>query len=100
LLCLDFWSADIWYCKANVKLLTSVLLCSVRTILTHFSQRYSKFPAGIDAHAQPWTLRPLLAFDGMVVPFSQLPDAPRRTPALEAAFREDEKAAIGEQALV
>ena len=77
-----------------LKFVLSLLFC--RTVLTHFSQRYSKFPAGISANSQPWSMRPLLAFDGMVVPFALLPDAPRRTPAVEAALREVER--VEEQA--
>lgn len=70
-----------------------------RTLLTHFSQRYPKLPAGLDAAAAVWRARPLLAFDGMVLPFSLLPELPALTPLIAAALGEAEEggdaAAVG-----
>jgi ribonuclease Z len=59
-----------------------------RTLLTHFSQRYPKLPAGLDARAASWRRRPLLGFDGMVVPFALLPQMPALTPLVAAALGE------------
>jgi hypothetical protein len=62
-----------------------------RTLLTHFSQRYPKLPAGLDARAARWRERPLLAFDGMVVPLALLPALPAATPLVAAALGEQEE---------
>jgi ribonuclease BN (tRNA processing enzyme) len=59
-----------------------------RTLLTHFSQRYPKLPAGLDAAAARWRERPLLGFDGMVVPLALLPQLPALTPLVAAALGE------------
>jgi ribonuclease Z len=66
-----------------------------RTLLTHFSQRYPRLPAGLDAGAPDWRSRPGVAFDGMVLPLSALPDLPALTPLVAAAFGEDEEEAAG-----
>jgi hypothetical protein len=55
-------------------------------VLTHFSQRYPRLPGGIDATAHPWRRRPLLAFDGWVLPFNLLPAAPLLTPVVALAL--------------
>jgi ribonuclease Z len=60
-----------------------------RTLLTHFSQRYPKLPAGLDAAAAQWRRRPIVGFDGMVVPLALLPQLPALTPLVAAAFGED-----------
>lgn len=47
-----------------------------RTILTHFSQRYPKFPIGVPVQSQ----RPIgVAFDGMVIPLAILDNVPAIT---------------------
>ncbi|KAI8463748.1 MAG: beta-lactamase-like protein [Monoraphidium minutum] len=61
-----------------------------RTLLTHFSQRYPKLPAGLDAAAPRWRERPLLGFDGMVLPLALLPQVPALTPLVAAALGEAE----------
>ena len=70
-----------------------------RLVMTHFSQRYPGVPAGLDLAAAPWGRRPLLAFDGMRLPFSLLPDLPAAMPLLHYAFPPaDECARRGEAA--
>jgi len=59
-----------------------------RTLLTHFSQRYPKLPGGLDARAACWRQRPVLGFDGMVVPMALLPQLPALTPLVAAALGE------------
>lgn len=61
-----------------------------RTLLTHFSQRYPKLPGGLDAGAPRWRARPLLAFDGMVVPLALLPELPALMPLVAAALGDGE----------
>ena len=56
-----------------------------RTILTHFSQRYAKLPAGIDLEG-PAASAAMIAFDGMTVALQQLPDLPALLPAVAAAL--------------
>eukprot|EP00798_Chlamydomonas_sp_ICE-L_P031382 gene31381-6542_t len=60
-------------------------MASYRTILTHFSQRYPRVPTGIPRCSleslmgdvlSPLRSRPVVAFDGMVVPLSSLPELP------------------------
>jgi hypothetical protein len=67
-----------------------VSMRAYRTLLTHFSQRYPKLPAGVDAAAKDWRRRPVIAFDGMVVPFALLPELPALTPLVAAAMGEVE----------
>lgn len=55
-------------------------------MLTHFSQRYPRLPAGYPADARPWRQRPLLAVDGAVLPFHLLPQLPALMPAVAAAL--------------
>lgn len=66
-----------------------------RTLLTHFSQRYPKLPAGVDACAAKWRERPVLGFDGMVVPLALLPVLPALTPVVAAALGEEEGGGAG-----
>lgn len=61
-------------------------------MLTHFSQRYPRLPAGYPADAQPWKARPLLAVDGAVVNFALLPLLPAVMPAVAAALEDLEDA--------
>ena len=82
-----------------------------RTLLTHFSQRYPKFPEGLlaseGAEGGGGTENPSLggfggsagraasaavAFDGMCVPLSLLPLLPSLMPAGELALRPEEEA--------
>ena len=56
-----------------------------RTILTHFSQRYAKLPAGIELEG-PAASAIMIAFDGMTVALQQLPDLPALLPAVAAAL--------------
>ncbi|GAB4817494.1 hypothetical protein N2152v2_004540 [Parachlorella kessleri] len=53
-----------------------------RTILTHFSQRYPKFPEGLPAEG-PAAATTAIAFDGMSVPLAALPLLPQLRPAVE-----------------
>lgn len=62
-----------------------------RTVLTHFSQRYPRLPAGYPSTARPWRQRPLLAVDGAVVSFAALPLLPALMPAVAAALEELEE---------
>lgn len=63
-----------------------------RCILTHFSQRYPKWPEGV---AQPGegsaSSRAAVAFDGMRVPFALLPVLPALMPAVRAALADAEE---------
>lgn len=58
-----------------------------RTILTHFSQRYPKLPPGLDTEAAA-TAGVAVAFDGMRVPLTALPDLPQLLPVLQHAWAE------------
>jgi hypothetical protein len=69
-----------------------LLFVSCRTVLTHFSQRYPRLPAGYPATSRPWRQRPLLAVDGAVVRFDLLPRLPGLMPAVAAALEELEEA--------
>ncbi|KAF6256110.1 hypothetical protein COO60DRAFT_143667 [Scenedesmus sp. NREL 46B-D3] len=62
-----------------------------RTVLTHFSQRYPRLPAGYPSSARPWRQRPLLAVDGAIVRFSLLPRLPALMPTVAAALEELEE---------
>lgn len=64
-----------------------------RTVLTHFSQRYPRLPAGYPSDVTPWRSRPLLAVDGAVVNFALLPVLPALMPAVAAALEEIEEGA-------
>jgi hypothetical protein len=60
-------------------------------VLTHFSQRYPKHPAGLgDPLAASWAARPCVAFDGMYLPLSSLPLLPALAPAVAYALGEGE----------
>lgn len=65
-----------------------------RVALTHFSQRYPKAPAGVDAAARPWRNRPLVAADGACLRFADLPALPALAPALALALAEQEEGAL------
>jgi ribonuclease Z len=67
-----------------------------RTVLTHFSQRYPRLPAGVDVQARPWRRRSVLAFDGMWLPFACLPHLPAVMPAVAVALEELQQ--VGEEA--
>ena len=87
-----------------------------RCILTHFSQRYPKWPEGVgtgaadpaqaadpvqaggQARAQAdGGARAAVAFDGMRVPLALLPALPALMPAVRAALADAEEAAEAEQ---
>lgn len=68
-----------------------------RTVLTHFSQRYPRMPAGFPASARPWRKRPLLAVDGAVIRFDLLPVLPALMPAVAAALEDVEQGEDGEE---
>lgn len=71
-----------------------------RTILTHFSQRYPRVPAGIEPEVLPLAARAVTAFDGMLVPLAALPHLPHIMPPLALALAAAEAAeAEGEVAL-
>ncbi len=71
-----------------------------RCILTHFSQRYPKWPEGVGqppraegnaptdgvAPTQPAPAMAAVAFDGMRVPLELLPALPALMPAVQAAL--------------
>lgn len=59
-----------------------------RVILTHFSQRYSKTPVGLQA-AGTAANTAMIAFDGMSVPLTLLPDLPMLAEGIEIAFAAD-----------
>lgn len=59
-----------------------------RTILTHFSQRYSKVPVALQTNDKANCA--MIAFDGMTVPLSLLPDLPRLAEGVSLAFAVDE----------
>lgn len=59
------------------------------------SQRYPKVPTGIQENALPLSRRPIIAFDGMVVRFSELPLLPLFTPAVAYGFGQGEEAGAG-----
>ena len=56
-----------------------------RVILTHFSQRYSKTPVGLHAAGSAANTA-MIAFDGMSVPLTLLPDLPKLAEGIELAF--------------
>ena len=60
-----------------------------RTILTHFSQRYSKLPVALQTAGdapEDFANTAMIAFDGMSVPFVLLPELPRLVEAVKLAF--------------
>jgi hypothetical protein len=58
-----------------------------RTLLTHFSQRYPKYPAGLgDPLAAGWAARPAVAFDGLYLPLCALQLLPALAPAVAYAL--------------
>lgn len=68
-----------------------------RCILTHFSQRYPKWPEGVSeapaggrGHSVPSSSagRAAVAFDGMRVPLTLLPVLPALMPAVQAALED------------
>lgn len=60
-----------------------------RTILTHFSQRYPKFPEGLPAEG-PAASTTAIAFDCMRVPLAALPLLPTLRPAVEYVLASEE----------
>ena len=68
----------------------SASMDAYRTILTHFSQRYPKLPAGVDVQLRGrWRDRAVVAFDGMYVPLCTLPLLPAVMPAVVYALGEE-----------
>lgn len=65
-----------------------------RTILTHFSQRYPKFPEGLPQEG-PAAASTAIAFDGMCVPLAALPLLPVLRPAVEYVLASEEEAEEG-----
>jgi hypothetical protein len=61
-----------------------------RTILTHFSQRYPKFPEGLPAEGAA-AASTAIAFDGMRVPLAALPLLPALRPAVEYVLASEEE---------
>ncbi len=62
-----------------------------RTLLTHFSQRYPKYPAGLgEPLAAGWAARPAVAFDGMYLPLCALPLLPALAPGVAYALGQAE----------
>ncbi|GIM10126.1 hypothetical protein Vretimale_13897 [Volvox reticuliferus] len=59
-----------------------------RTVLTHFSQRYPRIPAGVDPTVLPLRRRPVPAFDGMLLPLAVLQELPHIVPPLAIALAE------------
>lgn len=64
-----------------------------RCILTHFSQRYPKWPEGLPAAGDGGGVGVAVAFDGMRVPLALLPALPSLMPAVQAALEEVEDGA-------
>ena len=58
-----------------------------RTVLTHFSQRYSKAPVELRSSQGPESA--MIAFDGMNLPLTLLPDLPQLAQGVALAFAED-----------
>ena len=56
-----------------------------RVILTHFSQRYSKTPVGLQAAGSAANTA-MIAFDGMSMPLTLLPNLPKLAEGIELAF--------------
>jgi hypothetical protein len=66
-----------------------------RCILTHFSQRYPKWPEGVPQGQQEGSsasAAAAVAFDGMRVPLALLPILPALMPAVQAALADVEEA--------
>ena len=56
-----------------------------RTIFTHFSQRYPRAPRDVPREG-PLTARPIVAFDGMRIPFRLLGAAPLLLPGVDCVL--------------
>ena len=72
-----------------------------RCILTHFSQRYPKWPEGVPQGQQEGSAASAaaaVAFDGMRVPLALLPILPALMPAVQAALADVEEAPAEEGA--
>ena len=65
-----------------------------RVILTHFSQRYPRFPVGLPVEGGPDYGYHLVAYDGMVVPLNMLEAMPELMPLLTG--RPSRKHAMGQ----
>ena len=66
-----------------------------RTVLTHFSQRYSKVPVGLQTAedgAQSAAETAIVAFDGMSVPLTLLSELPRLAEGIQLAFATEDAA--------
>ena len=73
------------HCTTEEALQAAAAMGAYRTILTHFSQRYSKVPVGLHSagHASDTAM---IAFDGMSVPLTLLPDLPKLAEGIELAL--------------
>ena len=67
-----------------------------RTVLTHFSQRYSKVP--VELQTDPAARSAMIAFDGMSVPLSLLPKLPLLAEGVAIAFAIDDAEKIADAA--
>lgn len=66
----------------------SARMCAYRTVLTHFSQRYSKVPVALQkGHTAKSAM---IAFDGMSIPLTLLPDLPQLAEGVALVFAEEE----------
>ena len=72
-----------------------------RTVLTHFSQRYSKVPVGLQTAgdaAEDAAKTAIIAFDGMSVPLTLLLELPRLAEGIQLAFAREDTAVQERQA--
>ena len=57
-----------------------------RTVFTHFSQRYPRIPRDVPREG-PLTARPIVAFDGMRIPFRLLEPSPLLVPGMDGVLK-------------
>ncbi len=63
-------------------------MCAYRTVLTHFSQRYSKVPVELQKGHRANSA--MIAFDGMSIPLTLLPDLSQLAEGVALVFAEEE----------
>jgi ribonuclease Z len=70
-------------------LLAAAAMGAYRTVLTHFSQRYPKFPIGVPTTGSEAN-RVAVAFDGMSLPLALLPNLPKLNEAIACVLSDPE----------
>ena len=73
---------------AEEALQVAAAMGAYRTILTHFSQRYSKVPVGLETAGNAASTA-MIAFDGMSMPLALLPVLPKLTEGVQLLFAAD-----------